>query len=70
MVISGFLMIHVSLARVSVEHPGTWVATGDVWIRRFFRIAPLYYLALTLAFALAPMLREGGSTLQSVNPER
>ncbi|HEX4985715.1 MAG TPA: acyltransferase [Burkholderiales bacterium] len=56
MVLSGFLMMHHYLLRRAREpwgHPSTW---GTFWIRRFFRIAPLYYLLLVVALAAGPWI--------------
>jgi len=56
MMLSGFLMAHHYLLRRSREPwdaPATW---GRFWTRRFFRIAPLYYLMLLAALALGPWL--------------
>jgi peptidoglycan/LPS O-acetylase OafA/YrhL len=56
MMLSGFLMAHHYLlrrAREPWDAPSTW---GQFWTRRFFRIAPLYYLVLLVALALGPWL--------------
>ncbi|APG88972.1 acyltransferase protein (plasmid) [Sinorhizobium americanum CCGM7] len=56
--LSGFLMVfHYQLraAKEPWELSSTWVS---FWIRRFLRIAPLYYLLLAVAFALGPWLFE------------
>src|SRR5438045_538898 len=46
MVLSGFLMVHLSLERADREPIGTASTAVRFWIRRFFRIAPLYYLVV------------------------
>jgi peptidoglycan/LPS O-acetylase OafA/YrhL len=54
--ISGFLMVFHYLQRREREPwtaPSTWTA---FWGRRFFRIAPLYYVALLAAVALVSWL--------------
>lgn len=54
--LSGYLMVFQYQLRQKFEdweRPGTWVS---FWIRRFFRIAPLYYLMLAAALILGPML--------------
>ncbi|MDH0865357.1 acyltransferase [Mitsuaria sp. GD03876] len=58
MMISGFLMAHHFLdrrAREPWEAASTWRA---FWLRRWFRIAPAYYLLLAVALALGPWLGE------------
>ena len=50
MVLSGLLMAHHFLNR---QHAEPWEAPSTWWIfyiRRFFRIAPLYYVCLAIAF--------------------
>lgn len=54
MMMSGFLMAHNYRARLTTEpweRPATW---GRFYARRFFRIAPLYYVALAIALSFAP----------------
>ncbi|WP_331376567.1 acyltransferase family protein [Sinorhizobium chiapasense] len=56
--LSGFLMVfHYQLraAKEPWELTSTW---GSFWIRRFLRIAPLYYVLLAVAFALGAWLFE------------
>ncbi|WP_423595077.1 acyltransferase family protein [Roseateles sp. MS654] len=58
MMISGFLMAHNYLHRRAREPwtaPSTWQA---FWLRRFFRIAPCYYLLLAVAMLIGPWLHE------------
>lgn len=55
-IISGFLMTYHYQAREAREpwmEPDTWKI---FWIRRFFRIAPLYYVCLALALYFGPEL--------------
>jgi peptidoglycan/LPS O-acetylase OafA/YrhL len=50
MMMSGFLMTHHYIQRSGVEPwgaPSTW---RTFWLRRFFRIAPLFYLLLVVSF--------------------
>jgi peptidoglycan/LPS O-acetylase OafA/YrhL len=55
-IISGFLMAYHYQLREPRE-PWTQPTTWNVfWIRRFFRIAPLYYLCLALALYFGPDL--------------
>ena len=56
MMLSGFLMVFHYQLRSKKEpwsEPGTWL---KFWTRRYFRIAPLYYLLLTLTLVLGPTL--------------
>ncbi len=65
--LSGFLMVfHYQLRRKKEpwEAPGTWSA---FWIRRFFRIAPLYYVMLFAALALGPLIYDARSTIDAFN---
>lgn len=55
-IISGFLMaFHYQLreAREPWTEPSTWMI---FWVRRFFRIAPLYYVALAVSLYFGPEL--------------
>ena len=56
MMLSGFLMAYHYQERAEREpwtEPGTW---WRFWLRRYFRIAPLYYTALVVAITLGPAL--------------
>jgi peptidoglycan/LPS O-acetylase OafA/YrhL len=56
MMLSGYLMTHHYLLRQSREpwdHGSTWLA---FWIRRIFRIAPLYYFLLFASLWMGPWL--------------
>ncbi|MES2355491.1 MAG: acyltransferase [Pseudomonadota bacterium] len=56
MMLSGFLMTYHYAKRRDVEpwaSPSTW---ATFWARRFFRIAPLYYLLLIAALAIGPYI--------------
>lgn len=74
--LSGFLMVFQYQQRSRSEDWGrvrTWAA---FWIRRFFRIAPLYYLALFIALLLGPTLYADRAAIDAVlghaaqSPER
>lgn len=65
MVISGFLMIY-TLKRRPLEK-GWW---KSFYIRRFFRIAPGYYIALALALLLFDQMLAGVSYFQELNAEQ
>jgi peptidoglycan/LPS O-acetylase OafA/YrhL len=69
MVMSGFLMAHHYLLRQEKEpfqKPKTWFV---FWIRRYFRIAPLYYALLGLAFVIGPFLGEYRELLGNTWPQ-
>lgn len=56
MMLSGFLMAHHYLLRRNShdwKSPRTW---REFWLKRYFRIAPLYYVLLALALALGPVI--------------
>ncbi|MBK8161354.1 MAG: acyltransferase [Rhodospirillaceae bacterium] len=56
MMLSGFLMVFQYTQRKAVEpwhRPRTWCL---FWTRRFFRIAPLYYVLLAIALLAGPNL--------------
>jgi len=69
MIMSGYLMAYHYMARENKEPVNTWPTAGKFWVRRFFRIAPLYYLIIVTAFLLAPWVREGRLVLQGANPQ-
>ena len=65
MMMSGFLMVfHYQMRsrKVSPDAPGEW---RTFWIRRYFRIAPLYYAALILALLLGGMLYESRTIIDT-----
>lgn len=67
-IISGFLMaFHYQLreAREPWTEPNTWKV---FWIRRFFRIAPLYYLCLAVSLYFGPDLWQQRLNAASVMP--
>jgi len=70
MVLSGYLMMYLANMRVTVEPPGTLAFAKRFWIRRFFRIAPVYYIILATAFVLLNAIKTGYGILQSQAPER
>jgi len=68
MFISGLLMTFNFLNRAEIEplsHPNTWKV---FYIRRFFRIAPLYYLCLLIALAFNDGLSSARDILSSAFP--
>jgi peptidoglycan/LPS O-acetylase OafA/YrhL len=67
-IISGFLMVfHYQLreAREPWTEPSSWKV---FWIRRFFRIAPLYYVCLAAAIYFGPDLWEARLRAASAMP--
>lgn len=68
MLLSGFLMAHHYVLRRERE---PWMAKSTFvtfWLRRFFRIAPLYYLLLAAAMLLGPWIGEWRETIARVWP--
>src|SRR6478735_11764280 len=54
--LSGFLMVFHYQLRQDKE-PWSEISTwSNFWTRRFFRIAPLYYVMLAIAIALGPVI--------------
>ena len=69
MMLSGFLMAHHYVLRQHAEpwgQPSTW---GIFWIRRWFRIAPLYYFLLLIALYFAPTLGKFRAAIAIVWPQ-
>jgi|SanBayMetagenome_1026888.scaffolds.fasta_scaffold05991_3 peptidoglycan/LPS O-acetylase OafA/YrhL len=66
MIISGFLMAANSQARSSWEPLDSARNCSRFWLRRLFRIAPAYYVALTIAFLAAPAFVGGYQELQKL----
>ena len=68
MVLSGLLMAYTVQARESTEpmsSPSNWLR---FYVRRYFRLAPAYYLCLFLVVALAPLYLGGYTHLRELNP--
>ncbi|MBR1151588.1 acyltransferase [Bradyrhizobium sp. JYMT SZCCT0428] len=69
MLISGFLMYYQATLRSDrepFEAPSTW---AYFWIRRFFRLSPVYYLALFFAIAFGLQLNEWRDAIASALPQ-
>lgn len=68
MLLSGFLMAHHYVLRRERE---PWTARSTFttfWLRRFFRIAPLYYLILTAAMLFGPWIGDWREAIAHVWP--
>lgn len=70
MFVSGYLMVHQWTRRVGTGSTWNGNAAREFWVRRFFRIVPVYYLCLGLMFANWDTLAEGFRALQAANPGR
>jgi len=70
MFVSGYLMVHQWTRRVGTGADWNRTAALEFWVRRFFRIAPVYFLCLGWMFANWQSLTEGLKALQAANPER
>ena len=68
MIISGFLMAANASARDRFEPLTSARHRRRFWLRRFFRIAPAYYLSLALAVATGSYFLGGYAELQKLNP--
>jgi len=65
-VMSGFLMVHVSTKRLGGKGYD-FQSTIEFYVRRFFRISPVYYLALGLIFLFHDQIERWIYELQSRN---
>lgn len=61
-------MAHHYIERKANEPWNSKKTMGLFWIRRFFRIAPLFYTMLILAFILGPLLGDCRSTIAAIWP--
>jgi peptidoglycan/LPS O-acetylase OafA/YrhL len=66
MILSGFLMAHHSIQRRATEPWDQTRTAVRFWVRRFFRIAPLYYALLATAMLLGPTLGEYRTAISDV----
>lgn len=69
LVISGYLMSAGATARSAHEPMSSAQSRWRFWTRRYFRIAPAYYLSLLLAAVMSGPFLAGYQTLQSLAPE-
>jgi peptidoglycan/LPS O-acetylase OafA/YrhL len=70
MVLSGYLMMYLANVRAEIEPPGTFTFAIRFWVRRFFRIAPVYYIILAAAILLFNQHESGFRILQLQDPAR
>lgn len=69
MLLSGFLMAHNYIARKDDEPWHSSRTIGQFWLRRFFRIAPLYYVVLLVALIVGPLMGQFRADIASVWPQ-
>jgi len=69
MIISGYLMAANAFFRNSFEPLTTQRNWFRFWTRRFFRLAPAYYLSLALAIISSNYFLAGYEELQNLKPE-
>lgn len=69
MIISGFLMCYMLEIRKNKEPIDQKKNIFAFWIRRYFRIAPAYYVSLLLAAFISDIFLQGYKDLQSLSPE-
>lgn len=67
-IISGYLMMHQAMERESFDSLSTGLGRLRFYVRRLFRIAPVYYLALACVVALAPFFLGGYQVLHDQHP--
>ena len=68
MILSGYLMAHQFRVRHEAEATDTRATLTKFYIRRFFRIAPAYYVCLLAVFALGELHLKGFSILREASP--
>jgi peptidoglycan/LPS O-acetylase OafA/YrhL len=68
MMLSGILMTHHYILRQR-DQPWNDSHTWRIfWMRRFFRIAPLYYILLMIALAMSPIMRSNREAVAALWP--
>jgi len=70
MMISGYLMAANAFARNSFEPLTSTRNWFRFWLRRFFRLAPAYYLSLAIAIVTSSYFLGGYQELQKLNPAK
>lgn len=68
MILSGFLMTYHYIVRSKSEPINDFTTALKFYVRRFFRIAPAYYLSLIVAFTLGEIFLNGYASLRMANP--
>ncbi len=68
MMASGFLIYYQACVSKTYEGLRTRAGITSFYIRRFFRIATLYYAALAVALLMAPYLGEGREQIAQIIP--
>lgn len=68
MLVSGFLMMANAVARKDTDPLNTGRSWARFWMRRYFRLAPAYYLSLAAAVILSAYFLSGYNELQKLNP--
>jgi len=68
MLISGFLMVVHAKSRSGTEPLDTISGAQRFWLRRWFRVAPSYFLSLLMVCVVSTPFLSGYSHLQSLNP--
>ncbi|MBH2018597.1 MAG: acyltransferase [Burkholderiales bacterium] len=68
MMLSGFLMAHHYLHRQQSEPWNKASTATSFWLRRYFRIAPLYYVLLVAALIFGPFIGESRDAIAAVWP--
>lgn len=66
--LSGFLMAKNYMEREGDEPWNSFRTAWNFWLRRFFRIAPLYYILLFVALCIGPFIGEMRAIIGSVDP--
>lgn len=68
MILSGYLMAHTATERWGREPLTRWANWRRFYLRRFMRLAPLYYLTLAFVVLAAPAFLGGYAALQTLDP--
>jgi peptidoglycan/LPS O-acetylase OafA/YrhL len=69
MFVSGYLMVHQWTRRVGTGTELTKAAVGEFWLRRVFRIAPVFWFALAITILWHDPLIEGLNVLRAAKQD-